>query len=631
MCGIAGFLNLDGRPASTKLLKAMTDAISHRGPDGEGQWTHDSLALGHRRLSIIDLSTAGLQPMQTPDGRLTIVFNGEIYNYLDLRAELQAEGVRFQSRTDTEVILHAVDHWGLERTLKRLNGMFAFALYDRKTGLLTLARDRFGVKPVYYSVQDKILLFGSEIKAMLAHPSLRPELDRSAFREYLTFQNYFTDRTLFKGVHTLPHGCFAQIGVDEPGKPEFRITRYWDFDFQEPENDGRSEADYRAELRHLFEQAVTRQLVSDVDVGAYLSGGMDSGSITAVASQQLDSMRTFTCGFDLSSASGMELQFDERRDAEHMSYLFQTEQYEMVLKSGDMERIMPALAYTLEEPRVGQSYPNMYVAQLAGKFNKVVLAGTGGDELFAGYPWRYYSAVSNTDFDQYLDKYLQFWRRLLPVEQTESVFRPVWDDVSDFDARAVFADVFKGRDTSGNRPEDYVNHSLYFEAKTFLQGLLAIEDKIAMAHSLETRVPFLDNDLVDFAMRIPARMKLGRLDEVAALGPHASADDIARFKTKTTDGKLILRKVMKGLLPDEISHRVKQGFSAPDASWFKGESIDYVRATLATPSARLYDIVDYDTVKGLLDEHLEGRANRRLLVWSLLNLEEMFKQYEVAV
>ncbi|WP_421790302.1 asparagine synthase (glutamine-hydrolyzing) [Hyphobacterium sp.] len=628
MCGIAGFLNLDGRPASTKLLKKMTDAIVHRGPDGEGQWTHDCLALGHRRLSIIDLSTAGLQPMQTPDGRLTIVFNGEIYNYLDLRAELQAEGVRFQSRTDTEVILHAVDHWGLEAALKRFNGMFGIALYDRKTGHLTLARDRFGVKPMYYWQNDSVLLFGSEIKAMLAHPALDARLDPSAFREYLTFQNYFTDRTLFAGVKTLPHGCYAQIGVDDPGKPDFKITRYWDFDFQEPEGDTGSEEDYQRELRHLFEQAVTRQLVSDVDVGAYLSGGMDSGSITAVAAQQLDSMRTFTCGFDLSSASGMELQFDERRDAEHMSYLFQTEQYEMVLKSGDMERIMPALAYTLEEPRVGQSYPNMYVAQLAGKFNKVVLAGTGGDELFAGYPWRYYSAVSNTDFDQYIDKYLQFWRRLLPADAAPDVFAPIWEEAGDFDPRAVFKDVFKGRDVSGSRPEDYVNHSLYFEAKTFLQGLLAIEDKIAMAHSLETRVPFLDNDLVDFAMKIPARLKLGRLDEVAALGPHASAEDIAKFKTKTTDGKLILRKVMKGLLPDEISHRIKQGFSAPDASWFKGESIDYVRETLMTPKAHLYDLLDYSTVKGLLNEHLEGKANRRLLVWSLLNLEEMFNAYK---
>jgi len=366
-----------------------------------------------------------------------------------------------------------------------------------------------------------------------------------------------------------------------------------------------------------------------VDVGAYLSGGMDSGSITAVAARRLPFMRTFTCGFDLNSASGIELSFDERAAAEHMSYLFKTEHYEMVLKSGDMERVMPRLAYHLEEPRVGQSYPNFYIAQLASKFNKVVLAGTGGDELFGGYPWRYYRAVVNTDFDHYIDKYYNFWQRLIPDRLMKKAVRPIWDEVRHISTRNIFRSVFASHADKMTRPEDYVNHSLYFEAKTFLHGLLVVEDKLSMAHSLETRVPFLDNDLVDFAMRLPTSMKLGNLEKVVRLNENTPGVKTAKYFQKTRDGKLLLRKMMKSILPKEIAEREKQGFSAPDASWFKGESIDYVRERLLTPRARIYNFLDFDTVTNMLDEHLSGKQNRRLLIWSLLNLEELMDRYHL--
>ena len=625
MCGVVGIVDLAGRPVSSPVLQAMTDVIAHRGPDGEGQWTEGGVGLGHRRLAIIDLTDAGRQPMHTADGRYVISYNGEIYNFRELRMELEAKGHRFRSRTDTEVLLCGFAEWGVE-VLPRLNGMFAFAVWDRRQRQLTLVRDRYGIKPLYYCATPRAFLFASESKAFGRHPDFRPEIDLEGLLEYFTFQNFFTDRTLLKGVRLLPSGCYLTLAADGRRYEEPKITRYWDYRFEEPAT-ARANANYLEELDHLLQQAVTRQLVSDVDVGAYLSGGMDSGTITAIAAKSLKHMRTFTCGFDLSSASGIELNFDERAASERMSHAFKTEHYEMVLKAGDMERVMPRLAWHLEEPRVGQSYPNFYVSQLAGKFNKVVLAGTGGDELFGGYPWRYYRAVVNQDFEQYIDKYYAYWQRLIPNGVIRKVFAPIWNEVGHLSTRDIFRDIFATHANTLTRPEDYVNHSLYLEAKTFLHGLLVVEDKLSMAHGLETRVPFLDNDLVDFAMKLPVRHKLGKLDEVVAINENEPGEKTARYFQKARDGKLLLRKAMSRHVPGEVVEREKQGFSAPDASWFKGESIDYVRRVLNSDSARIWNLLDQKTVRGLVQEHLDGKQNRRLLIWSLLNVEQWLAQH----
>jgi len=617
MCGVAGIFNRDGEPASAVLLKRMTDAIAHRGPDGEGHFVDDCLALGHRRLSIIDLTPAGHQPMQSPDGRFVISYNGEIYNFQELRAELQSLGHRFQSRSDTEVLLHALAQWGLH-VIPRLNGMFAFALWDHRNRELLLVRDRYGIKPLYYVEIGSTFLFSSEIKAFLHHPAYSCEMDRAALLEYLTFQNFFTDRTLFRHVHLLQPGCTLRVGsAGEPLHPQ----RYWDYRFSDHPEPAKAEA-YVDELNCLFQRAVNRQLVSDVAVGCYLSGGMDSGSITAVAARQMPNLKSFTVGFDLSSASGIEMGFDERAKAEHMSYCFKTEHYEMVLKAGDMERAMTRLVWHLEEPRVGQSYPNFYAAQLASKFGKVVLSGAGGDELFGGYPWRYYRAAVNSDFEQYVDRYYDFWQRLIPNDSVRGVFQPIWADIKALNTRDIFRDVLNGSRMQLGRPEDYINSSLYFEAKTFLHGLLVMEDKLSMAHSVETRVPFLDNDLADFAMNLPVRMKLGNLGEVMRMNENDPGRKRQTYFAKTRDGKLILRQAMRRFIPAEVVKHGKQGFSAPDASWFRGESIDYVRATLFNRNADIYDFLDRSAVRDLVSDHLEGRENRRLLIWSLLYLEQ---------
>jgi asparagine synthase (glutamine-hydrolysing) len=619
MCGIAGIFNLNGSPVSPVILRGMADAIAHRGPDSEGFFIDSFVGLAHRRLAVIDLSASAHQPMVSKDGQTVISYNGEIYNFQELRLELEEKGYQFHSKTDSEVVLYAYAEWK-EKCVNRFNGMFAFAVWDKRAQELFLARDRYGMKPLYYWHSDKAFLFASESKAFLKFPEFKKVLDKEALLEYFTFQNIFTDRTLFSGVKILPAGCWMKLKLGEypsGAKP----VQYWDFDFHEPSKE-LTEGEYLEELDRLFAQAVSRQLISDVEIGAYLSGGMDSGSLTAIAATQLPYIKTFTCGFDLSSASGLEIGFDEREKAEHMSYLFKTEHYEMVLKAGDMERILPELVWHLEEPRVGQSYPNYYVARLASKFVKVVLSGAGGDELFGGYPWRYFRA-GGKDFEGYIDNYYQFWQRLVPNRVIKELFSPVWKEVESVRTRDIFRDVFRSRNVDLNRPEDFINHSLYFEAKTFLHGLLVMEDKLSMAHSLETRVPFLDNDLVDFAVKLPVRLKLKSIMGAGIV----DENEIKKQTKKTNDGKMILRRMMSKYIPDNITNGVKQGFSAPDAAWFKGESIDYIRKTLYKDNARIYEFLDKKSVLTLVDDHMSGKQNKRLFIWSLLNFEELCKNY----
>jgi asparagine synthase (glutamine-hydrolysing) len=617
MCGIAGIFNIDGEPVSPVILRKMTDSIAHRGPDGEGFYSDRFIGLGHRRLAIIDLSSAGHQPMISRDQQVALSYNGEIYNFQELRTQLEAMGHQFRSRTDSEVVLNAWLQWGAD-CVSRFNGMFAFAIWDKREQCLFLARDRYGIKPLYYARWGQTFVFGSEQKAILVHPASRRDLDRKALLEYFTFQNIFTDSTLLEGVKLLQPASVMRIPLGHRGGPQ--ITRYWDYHFQDPEHPA-DPREYREELDRLVRQAVSRQLVTDVELGSYLSGGMDSGTLTALAARELPCIKTFTCGFDLSSASGIELAFDERVKAEAMSARFKTEHYEMVLKAGDMERCFPKLAWHIEEPRVGQSYPNYYTAQLASKFVKVVLSGTGGDELLGGYPWRYYRATVCNDFEHYIDQYYSYWQRLIPNAIIAKVFTPIWDDVKDVRTRDIFRDVFLTHENKLNRPEDYINHSLYFEAKTFLHGLFVIEDKLSMAHGLETRVPFMDNDLVDFAMSCPVNLKLNNLAEVVRINENDPGNKRATYFQKTRDGKQILRDVMGRYIPQDIVNGEKQGFSAPDASWFKGESIDFVTRQLFNGRANIYQWMDAAVVQGLLKEHLVGDKNWRLLIWSLLSVD----------
>jgi len=618
MCGIAGIVNRDASPVDERVLRRMTDAIAHRGPDGEGYFRAGGVGLGHRRLAIIDLSSAGAQPMPNETGTLQLVFNGEIYNFRELRRELQEAGHLFRSATDCEVVLHAYEEWG-DAAIPRFNGMFAFALWDAPNRRLLLARDRYGIKPLYFYDAGGTLLFASEIKALLRHPAVSARVSLDALNEYFTFQNIFTDRTLFDGVRLLEPGSVLSLIVGDAREPT--IDQYWTYRFDSGEFH-LSEPETAECLYAHFERAVTRQLVADVPIGSYLSGGMDSGSIVAVASRHLPRLCSFTGGFDLSSASGLELGFDERQASERLSNRYKTEHYEMVLHAGDMEHVMPELTWHLEDLRVGQCYPNYYVARLASRFVRVVLSGTGGDELFAGYPWRYYRGLENGAGDNYFDAYYEYWQRLIPDRDRASFFAPpVYAAIRDRQPREVFRAVFNGAPPPGD-VESVINYSLYFEARTFLHGLFVVEDKLSMAHALETRVPFLDNDLVDFALKIPPRYKLRDLKHA----PHVDEDEAGkrmRYQNQDfADGKIVLREAMRRLVPHATATGRKQGFSAPDASWFAGESIDYVNALLRDPRARVYDYLNPAYVAGVLDAHSSGRVNHRLLIWSLISFEQ---------
>jgi asparagine synthase (glutamine-hydrolysing) len=585
MCGIAGIYDLRGRPVSSSEVRGMQEAIAHRGPDDHGQYVEEGLGLTNRRLSIIDLSPAGHQPMANEDGSVLLVYNGELYNFPELVPLLEARGHQFHSRTDSEVVIHAYEEWG-PACLERFNGMFAFAIWDRRAQKLFLARDRFGIKPLYYALHDGRFLFASEIKSLL-RAGLPRRVSAEALSEYFSFQNLLSDLTLFDGVRLLPPG--HTLTVSEDG---LETSRYWDLSFDPDES--LSEDEWAEQIRGVFEEVVTRQLISDVPVGSYLSGGMDSASISAVASRHVPRLMTFTGGFDLSSVTGIELVFDERADAEVIASHFRTQHYEMVMHAGDMAWALPELVWHLEDLRVGMSYPNYYIAGLAAKFVKVALGGAGGDELFAGYPWRY-ELVEGLDDQRAFDQaHYEYWTRLVPDDQKAAFFTDdVWGRAREYQPFDVYRQAIAPADGL-----DPLAKALYFEAKTFLHGLLVVEDKVSMAHSLEVRVPFLDNELVALAERIPSRLKHGG-----------------------GGGKELLRKAMAPLLPPEIVEKRKQGFSPPDQSWYAGPTMDYIREILLDPRSLGRGYFQPAYVKRVLEEHLEGRVNHRLLIWSLLCFE----------
>jgi asparagine synthase (glutamine-hydrolysing) len=617
MCGILGIYNLNGTPFSMTPLVNMASQIAHRGPDDEGFYLKDNIALAHKRLSIIDTSPKGRQPMTSKNGKWVVVFNGCIYNYKELRHELFQKGHYFTSKSDTEVLVEGLAAYG-PSFFEKLNGMFAVGAWNTEEQALYLSRDRYGVKPLYYWFNGRTLVFASEIKAIIKHPDFVMDLNLGALNEYFTFQNLFTYRTLFKGVTMLPQANTIRMDAKSS---YVKHHSWWDYDFSEPD-DSMTFEDAREETLRLFKQAVNRQMVADVPVGSYLSGGMDSGSVTAIASRHVDRLSTFTCGFDMSEVSGREANFDERRDAELMANHFKTQHFEQVMNAGDLRYSLPKLVHHLEDLRVGMSYPNYYIAQLASKFVKVCLQGTGGDELFGGYPWRYYRIFGSLSQQDFFDQYYGFWQRLVPDNEKNELFtRAVYNQVDLDEPRTIFQNVFKfNNKLKYNTPEDHIQNSLYFEIKTFLNGLLLVGDKLSMAHGLEERFPFLDNDLVDFAQKIPVKHKLGNLQKEIK-----KIDENLERKKKVyreyDDGKNVLRKAMRDLIPNKIIDRKKQGFSAPDESWYRGENTAYVRELLLGKNRASGDFINPAYIDKIVKEHTEQHINHRLLIWSLMNIE----------
>ncbi len=586
MCGVAGVYDPSGR-ADEPTAVAMREALAHRGPDDKGLYGAPSqqVAIGFRRLSIMDLSPNGRQPMQNERGDVWVACNGEIYNYPALRSDLEARGHRFRSDSDTEVLVHLYEEHGPD-LVQQLNGMFAFALWDETRRRLVLARDRYGIKPLYLAQHGERLLFASEVKGLLAALPHRPSVDAEALLEYFTFQNIISDRTLFDGVRLLPPG---HIIVAEAGHIQER--QYWAFRFDGEE--ALSFQDCVAGVRERFEAAVSRQLMSDVPVGSYLSGGMDSGSICAVASRQLPQLTTITGGFSLAGATEEERSCDERIHSERLATTFDTEHYEIVIQPSGLARALPSLVWHLEDLRVSSSYHNYYVARLASRFVKVVLAGAGGDELFGGYPWRYavLDGATGAEFD---DRYFQYWSRLLAPEERSGFFtEQLRRSAGDFDPRDPFLAITRHYDAPA-----LVDRALTFEARVYLHGLFVLEDKLSMAHGLESRVPFLDDDLVEFAQRIPAH-----------------------YKVSNGTGKRVLRAAMRGLIPDATLALPKQGFVPPEETWYRTSILPYIRETILNKRALSRGYFEPAAVRRVVEEHTAGQRNHKLLLWSLMCFE----------
>jgi len=616
MCGIAGVFNLNGEPFALSGLKKMANAIAHRGPDGEGFYTDNNIGLAHRRLAILDTSSKGAQPMTSKNGEWVVVFNGCIYNFLELKQELQSKGHEFYSTTDTEVIVEGLAAYG-PSFFERLNGMFAVGAWNIVEKNLYLSRDRFGIKPLYYWFTGKTLVFASEIKAIIQHPNFSVQLNFAALNEYFTFQNMFTFNTLFEGVIMLPPANTVKINSQSDGVYHHS---WWDYDFSQPDNKLSFE-DARSETERLFKNAVARQMIADVPVGSYLSGGMDSGSITALASKHVNRLATFTCGFDMSEVTGVEANYDERRDAELMANHFKTEHYEQVLNAGDIRWSLPRVVNHLEDLRVGMSYPSYYISRLASKFVKVCLQGTGGDELFGGYPWRYYRIYKSLSQKEFFNSYYEFWQRLVPDHEKQNLFTPnVFIKISIDEPRETFERVFTfNKKLKYTTPEEHINNSLYFEIKTFLPGLLLVGDKLSMANGLEERFPFMDNELVDFAQKIPIKYKLGNLENMKRVDENTLGKK--HLYRQYDDGKNVLRKAMSGFLPEKIINRQKQGFSAPDESWYRGENAAYIKELLLNKKTVSSDFISQDYISKIVKEHTEKHINHRLLIWSFMNFE----------
>lgn len=627
MCGIFGIFNSDSRPIEISVLEKCIKEIVHRGPNALATETYPKVGFAHSRLSIMDLSEAANQPMCSEDGRYALIYNGEIYNFDEIRKDLCSRGHSFRSTGDTEVVLNSLIQWGPD-ALSRFNGMFALAFLDNHSNTLLLARDRYGIKPLYYSARGETLVFGSEIKALLAHPSFVAKTNTSALLEYMTFQNIFSDNTLFDGIKCFPAGSYVQFSLDRRADEidSRQFVKYWDFDFSKP-GPRASLEEYAEELDRLFEQAVLRQMRADVPVGGYLSGGMDTASIVSIASQHMPNLKTFTVGFEIPEDSNFAITQDERAHAHEIASALSTVHKDRQLQHTHMENSLPHLVYHLEDLRVGQSYPNLHAAELASQDVKVVFTGTGGDELFAGYPWRYLRVQDSLDFTDFVDRYYSYWQRIIPNREIKRVFRPIWSEVSNVWTRDIFESVFPEKNMRLTSPEEYIQQSLYFEAKTFLHGLLVVEDKLSMAYGLETRVPFLDNDLVDFAQTIPVALNLGHIGDSPRLNENDLGRKTEKYLAETSHGKRVLRKMMERRLPRVVTQRAKNGFSGPDADWFRDKSVDYVRQRLMSRDSRIYNYFDYAATTGMIGEHLSSKVNRRLLIWSLLCLEQWLETF----
>jgi len=617
MCGIAGTLDPARSSAEIRrIVEEMAGAIVHRGPDDDGFHVVDGVGLGMRRLSIIDLA-GGHQPISSEDGGVTVVFNGEIYNYRDLRRDLLAQGHRFETASDTEVLVHLYEQYG-ERCVDHLRGMFALAIWDAPRRRLFLARDRLGVKPLYYCRAGAALVFGSEIKSLLTHPEVEAREDLAGISNYLSLKYVPAPQTMFAGISSLPPGHTLTC---ERG--EVRIQAYWDLSFAAGDTSRIDEHEAAQRLDELLHESVRLRLQSDVPFGAFLSGGVDSSTVVALMSRMLtEPVKTFSVGFQCREGEADELPYARLVAAE-----FKTDHHEIVMRPQDLAGLAETVIWHLDQPIADQATLATYaVSQLAARHVKMVLSGEGGDELFAGYA-RYAGerfspltrslprplkslalsaagslprmrrakialyALCQRDEAARLANWFPLFNRDM---KSELLGRRSAEKLDCRSAEQVFA-----RELARSDAAAPLHRMLYVDSKLWLPDFLLLRgDKLSMANSLEARVPLLDHKLVEFACGLPPRLKLHGLSR-----------------------KHLLKRVAAKYLPAAIIQRKKQGFPIPISSWMRHEARPFIRDLLAPETLRRRGMFDLDYVERLLGQHESGFADHGALIWGLASLE----------
>lgn len=612
MCGFVGFTGHVEN--DERVLKAMMDRIVHRGPDMGGTHIKDGVALGFRRLSILDLTEAGAQPMGNEDGSVFVVFNGEIYNFQELRAELEAAGHTFHCDADTEVLVHGYEEWG-EGLVDRLRGMYGFVVHDMRSGKLFGARDIFGIKPFYYyQTADGDLLFGSEIKSFLEHPGFEKAVNKKALRPYLTMQFPAMDETFFAGVYKLPAAhCFTF----DIASGRMDVRRYWDADFSD--DNSKTFDEYVEECDRVVHESVAAHRIADVKVGSFLSGGVDSSYIAACLMPD----KTFSVGFDYKD-------FNETNYAKELSDKLGIENYRKMVTADEFFEVLPQIQYHMDEPQSNlSSVPLWFLAQLAAEQVTVVLSGEGADELFAGYAY-YEDVPSLARFKRVVPRGIRralgrfvadkpyFKGRnflLKAAEMPEKwftgqafVYRP--DEIDDI-VRPEYAggpDAFELCAPVYDRVQDFCDLSKrqYLDMNMWLPGdILLKADKMCMAHSLELRVPFLDKKVMEFAQHIPAR-----------------------FRVNENGNKQVVRHAANRVLPDEWATRPKKGFPVPLKFWLREQKYyDYVKEYFTAPWAE--EFFDTSKLMQMLDDHFEGRALNQRKIYTALTFLIWYKRYFV--
>lgn len=604
----------------------MAQALLHRGPDDAGYYVNPPVAFGFRRLSIVDLS-GGHQPMSNEDGTIWIVFNGEIYNHASIRPDLERRGHRYATQSDTETIIHLYEEYG-DDCVHHLRGMFAFAIWDSRKRRLLCARDRLGVKPFYYAITERRFAFASEMKALFELPALRPEMNRSALPEFFALGYLSSGDTLFRGISKLLPGHRLILDLNGPA-PQVHTEQYWDLDTTPDETEA-TEADYITHFQKLFTESVRLRLMSDVPLGVFLSGGLDSSSIAAVmADISAQQIKTFSVGY-------AETGFSELPYARHMARHIGAEYNEILLGPDDFLSSLPQLTWQEDEPIVWPSSVALhFVSRLARQKVKVVLTGEGGDEIFAGY-MKYRATLFNLRYGPTYEKcvpgplrrvlrralessvlpdtirrklrhsflyypnkfeeiYFDNFYSVFPQRMQPQLFTPqLADELQGIRACATSIAYFQPDGQQGT----LLTRLLYLDIKTYLVELLMKQDQMSMAASIESRVPFLDHKLVEFVLRIPPRLKVRYLS-----------------------GKYLLRRAMEGRLPAEVLHRFKRGFPTPVKPWLRYRLFDRVATILTDGRLAERGILNANYVRDLLEAHRIGRVDATDAVWRLLTFE----------